>query len=283
MLCHLPTRRLLLALVLTALFGVLPARAQIDAATAESLVRRSGLWDAMANLAPQVRAGMIQSLVQSPRPPSAEAQERIGRVVDAAFAAAPLRATCIAVIAEKTPPEAVAPLQAWLESPLGRRLTAIEVAASASTVPPEEAARAGAAAYQAATPARQALIDDHVRTTQAAELMHEAMIVTALAVARGVAAASPELPRPSLNELERFLRGQKAQAMPGMTMFMTAGTASTYAQVPDADLSEYLVFLKTEPALRFNDAASQALIRAIAEAGEAMGRNLRSASDAARS
>jgi len=269
--------------LLVALFSVAPARAQIDAATAETLVKRSGLWEAMASLGPQVRAGMLQSLAQSPRPPSAEAQERIGRVIDAAFAPGPLRAACIAVVAAETPASAVAPLQAWLQSALGQRLTEVEVAASRSTEPPETATRAGAAAYQAATPARQALIDDHVRTTRAPDLMHEAMVATALAVARGVAAANPELPRPSLAELEGFLRGQKAQAMPGMTMFMTAGTARTYASVPDAEMAEYLMFLKTDAAQQFNDAAAKGLIRAISEAGEAMGRNLRGASDAARS
>jgi hypothetical protein len=277
--------RTLTIVALTGLLATLPARAQIEPAAAEALMKRSGLWDALGALAPQVKAGMAQAMSQSPRPPSAEALERTGRVVDQAFAPEPLRRTALAAIVESLAPQHLPALNAWLDSERGQRVTAIEVAAMRQPPPPDpqQAMREAAALYQAASVERRALIDEHVRVTKAADLAHEAMVVTALAVARGVAAANPELPRPSLNELEGFLRAQKAQAMPTMGMVMTLSSARTYEALADADLKPYVEFLKTEPALAFNAVASQAMIRAIEAAGEEMGRNLRSAGDSGRS
>jgi hypothetical protein len=273
------------AVAVAAALAALPAQAQVDTAKAESLVKRSGLWDAMAGFPAQVRAGMAQAVQQSGRPPSAEATERIGRVIDEAFAAGPLRASATASLAAHLPPAHVPAIDAWLDSAVGSRIARLEVA-SAQRPPeadPQAAMRRSIALYQGASAARKALIDSYVRHTRAAELAHEAMVVTALAVARGVGAANPELPRPSLSEFEGFLRGQKAQALPAMAMVMTANAADAYEPLTDAELGSYVEFLQGDAGQAFNVVASKALIDALKTAGETMGRNLRGATDAARS
>lgn len=277
--------RALAAFALAGLIALAPARAQVEPQVAESLMKRSGLWDQIEGLGPQVRAGLAQSMQQSPRPPSPESMERMGRVADQAFAPAAMRARVLAVLAQTLPAVHVPALDTWLDSARGKRITAIEVESARRPPPadPQAAMRAAVGVYQAASAERRSLIDDYVRVTRSAEVAHEAMVVTAVAVARGVGAANPELPRPSLAELEGFLRGQKAMAMPMLTMAMTANAAANYEPVPDADMRPYVEFLKTDAARSFSEVAVQALMRAIEAAGEEMGRNLRGASDAGRS
>lgn len=57
------------------------AGAQTNAATAETLMRQSGLWNQLAGVAPQVRAGLMASLAQARVNPSASEVERMNELV----------------------------------------------------------------------------------------------------------------------------------------------------------------------------------------------------------
>src|SRR5688500_14221567 len=66
------------------------ASAQTDAATAEALMRSSGLWKQLESVAPQMRVGLASAAPQGSPLPAAEI-ERISRISDGAFAAPRLR------------------------------------------------------------------------------------------------------------------------------------------------------------------------------------------------
>ena len=57
------------------------AHAEIDRPAAESLVRKSGLWEQLSGVAPQVEAGLQQAMDKADLEPADSEKVRISRVV----------------------------------------------------------------------------------------------------------------------------------------------------------------------------------------------------------
>jgi hypothetical protein len=85
-----------------------PAWAATDAAAmAESLMRKSGLWEQLADVAKGVRAGMVAGTGQGARKPSPTELERLSRAIDTAYSAQRLRSACLAAITSELDPKHV--------------------------------------------------------------------------------------------------------------------------------------------------------------------------------
>jgi len=257
----------LLALLLSMAAGL--SQAQIGADTAEQLMRKSGLWQQLATLGPQVRAGL-----QAVPGLKAEEQQRLGRSVDTAFAPDPVRASALRVLTDGLSPSLVPPLLAWFDSALGRRITALEEASAASGADPTEALREGAALLDRATPERRQLLGRIVELTQAPEAAVSMMINTALAIQQGVASVAPAMPGPSRQELKAGLEGQRASMRRAFEGVMLAAFARAYETLPDAELAAYAEFIGTPGGRHFNDVATRAVERAMVDGAQALGRSL---------
>lgn len=257
-----------------ALMAAAPARAQVDEPAAERLMRLSGLWEQLGATAGGARAGIETAVRNRLAPLNEDELERLLRATDAAFAPDTLRAAVRKALAERVAPSHLAPMQAWLESELGRRITAIEVGASRPDRDSDRALRAGIARLQAAPEARRRLVERLVEATKAAESITRMTINVAVAVQRGMASVKPEGPVAPVETLRGGFDGQRAQMLEAYRGMSLALFAEMYQALPDADLLRYLEFLRSEPGQHLLETTMQAMDRAFVEAAERLGTRL---------
>ena len=267
----LPRRRLVAAFG-WAVLGV-PAWAGVDRPTAESLLRVSGLWAQLADVAPQVRAGMLRDLQQRGAAPSQAEVDRLTQAIDFAFSAQRLRSACVGAVSKRLDKVHVAASRRWFEGSPGSVITQLEVAQSGQDQ--QATLERGAALLSGMPSSRRRLLEEVVVVARLAEMQTELTIGAALAVGQGARDASDPA-APSLRELKAALDGQRHQLMRAAGAQSLAVLAATYSSLPDADLDTYLNFLKSDAGRHFVDVALHALGAAMLSAafdlGSALGR-----------
>ncbi|MBL8347157.1 MAG: hypothetical protein JNN03_17080 [Rubrivivax sp.] len=267
-------RIVLLGLLAVALLFGAPARAQIDEAAAERLMRSSGLWDQLGATAAGARAGIEAAAKNRLTALSDEEVQRLLKATDAAFAAETLRPAVRRALAARVPPGDLEALDAWLGGDLGRRITALEVAASRPDRDSERAIRAGISRLAAAPEARKKLIENLVESTRAAEAITNMTINVAVAVQRGMASVKPEGPVAPVATLREAFEAQRAQMQRAYGGMSQALFADMYQALSDAELAGYLEFLRGAAGRQFLEATMQAMEHALVDAAERLGSRL---------
>jgi hypothetical protein len=266
--CRLPGLVLGLALVLS-----VPAVAQVDEATAERVMKSSGLWEQLAELGPQLKAGFRQAAGQPGLPPDAPPIiERLASVTDEAFNAVSVRLAARRELAARLDPAHLPALQRWLDSDLGRRVTALEVSSSAAKADTQERQRQGQALFDAASPARQKLVEDFLDAARNAETGASAMVNLLLAMQTGMARALGRTDLPPMEELRRRAQPQFEAMALQMRPVMRALGAELYAPLSDADFGAYVAMLQSPAGRNLTEAAIAALDRVMLESAEELGR-----------
>lgn len=261
------------------------AQAQTDAATAELLMHRSGLWVQLAEVAPQVRAGLLQGLAQSASQgglaTTASETERLVKVFDAAYAPDRLRQVAAETLQLSTRPDAVAEVLAWYDDPLGRRITRLEEAASADQAQPDALMQRGQGLLQAMPVARRALLERLVALSQSTQAAVQITTDTSLAAQRGLRSVAPDAPGPSEAELRAALQARQPQLHALFSALMMASFASTYQGLSDAELGRYQAFMASAAGQHFMAVSVSALSAALVAASTELGRSLTGIKDQA--
>jgi len=271
-------RFLFLSAVLLGAGGV---HAQIDSATAESLLRKSGLWEQLGSIAEQTEAGLPGIFAQSGAKPSADELARITRIIRESYSAQRLREVSMGVISKKLSAGHVPELQRWFDSAVGQTITTLEEQASADIGDPQAQLRQGVALLQKSPQARRQLLEELLKGTRSAEVMTQITINTSLAAVRGVASVSPQARTLSEGELKAALEAQRPKMMQGFSAMALAGFARTYASLSTEHLRSYVAFLKSDAARQYNDLCVEALDAALTEAAADLGRKLPGTKDQA--
>jgi hypothetical protein len=274
--------RLLRFLLLGAFFlSAGAAHAQIDNATTESLLRKSGLWEQVGSIAAQADAGLSGMFAQAATKPSAEEIERISRVVRESYSAQRLRAVSVGIVSKKLGAQHVAALLRWFDSPLGQTITKLEEEASAASGDPQALMQQGVALLKKSAPARSELLKELLKETRSAEVMIQITINTSLAALRGAASVSPQTPAMSAEELKAALEAQRPQLMQAFSAMALAGFARAYEALSTEQLRSYVAFLKSKAGKHYDEVCMQALEAALTEAATELGRRLPSTKDQA--
>lgn len=257
------------------------AQAGVGLDVAQDLMRRSGLWEQMGSVAPQFDAALSASFARLAKPIPADAQERMRRAVQSAYAPERLRAVAAASLARELDPKMVADLLAWYGSPLGQAVRQLEQAQSGSVEEPAARLRKGADLYRAAAPMRQALLQRTTAVTHAAEATTSVLVESTLALRLGMLKVEPDEPGPSVDELRRSLEEKRPALTQRYAGMMTADFALMYAKLQDGELEAYDRFLESDSGARFNTLALAALRDAMVEAAREYGGALPGAKAAA--
>lgn len=250
------------------------AHAEIDRPAAESLVRKSGLWEQFGGMGPQVEAGMQQALTQAGVAPAASELARIKRVVQAAYAPERMRSVSTGVIAARMQAQHLNALARWFDSPQGQAVTRAEEAASAANADPEAALKEGVALLKSMPAERRKLLEDLLAVTRAADALVQITISTTIAAQVGAASARPGAPAPSAAEIRALLERQRPQMLQAFSAMLLASFAQVYAPIPSPQLRQYVSFIRTPAGTEFNEAALAALEAALTDAAAEMGRRL---------
>lgn len=268
-------------LVLSLTIGAPMARAATDAATAETLLRQSGLWAQLASLEQHVRSGVLRAQSQAGKQASASELDRLMKIIGSAYGADRLRGVAAQVIQSDTDAQHLPALQAWFATELAHRVRQQEEAAAASQGDPQQTMTQGAARLQAMSPARRELLADIARTTDAAEAVTQMMISMTLATHRGLRSVLPGMPGPTTAELDAALQAQRPQMIQAFGVLSVASNALAYEGLGDDELGQYLAFLRSPAGQHANQVGVRAFTAALVAAAADMGQRLPGSSDKA--
>ncbi len=253
-------RTLWITLISALLLPAIAAGQVPDARQLDRLYLKSGLADLVEQIPAGVQAGFAQAFGQDASGHLSPQQHKIilSRI-PMAYAPEDMRPGIIEVLAARLTAADVETVLVWLDSPLGRKCTALESAAAA---PEALAAMQGfAEELQQSPPApeRVALLGELAEAVKAAENAVEVVMNTQLAVAAGMSAM---LPREQQKPLE-VIRNQLEQYRPQITAAMQNQTVLaflyTYRSLSEDEIRQYLQFAKSEEGERYHAAASDGI------------------------
>jgi hypothetical protein len=261
-----------LAGLLAALAAFVPpahAQSKETLELAGRLFERAGLAVQLRSLPADFEQGVSQNHGKIP-------DEVIAALVEAgkkSYAVAALREEIVPVLAQKMPAADMKQVLAWLNGPLGRRMTLAEEGASGHMTQEAMQAYFEREKSKPANPKRAALIAELGATTNAAEIGATFMEAMALGIAMGMDAMQPVEKRIGVATLRARLRAVMPpdQIRANMSASLPAMYGFTYREVNDADLAAYVKFNGSPLGKRYNRAVTEALGEALTHASVRVG------------
>jgi hypothetical protein len=251
------------------------AVAAVAPEVAQDLAKKSGLLTQLDSLGTQVRTGMAAAMARDPRQPGEPQKTRMLDCAQAAYAADGLRPPALDAVAATLQPADVAPLQSWYESPLGRKIAAMEASSGAQATDPQERLRRGADALSGASEARKGSLQAILTETHSVDIMADTLIEMALAVQQGMANADPSAPGPSAAELKGNLSSRRPQLLAHYGQIAVPAYAFTYRELGDDELKQYADYLGSPAATAFSDGSTRGVARAMNAGSVRFGRCLK--------
>jgi hypothetical protein len=250
----------------------IPAAPPVSPSVPESqlgeLMDASGLTRQLAQIQPgMLRA--IESTIAEERLDE-EAAARLRKAVKSAYSSEALTETVRAEVANRLAAADIDAVLVFLHSEIGKRITQIEENAGEAA---EEAKRdRDAADLLASLPApRVALMNRMATATDSAESGARMMILTTVAMAQGVAYATPGSNRAEIEALKQQLESRRAELVQQSLDDALESMAHTYRSLSDADFEVYVKFAETAAGRRYHDATGQALEVAMGAAALRLG------------
>lgn len=258
-------RRLAVLLLGLSLAGA--ARAQLNEAQAEQLMKLSGQWEQLASVATQMREGLMQGLAAGPNPASAQVQQRVQQAAGQAFEVERMRAAARRAVAENTRLNQLPELMRWYESPLARRISQAEVDDTAAAENDLQArTRRGMALVQTATPQRQQLLLRLVEVTRAASASADIVLQMGVLLPLALMRFDPEAKQVPEAELRAALQEQRPKLVQAFETIALAGFAIAYQSLGEEALAAYGNFLAGAAGQHYGDVAEKSLEAAVGAA-----------------
>lgn len=237
-------------------------------AAIDELLHKSGLWEQLAAMGPQLQQGIDDS-VASGAMADDQGVAAMRRAFGVAYGPERLRPAMAKALAREISAEDTKAALAWLATDLGKRVTRLEEEASKAAVPDR------AAEIAAALPAeRRELYLRMARATHTGEVGATIMINVTYGLARGATLASPGTPMQDPEQLLRSLHGSRAKLVALVEEQSLGTSAVAYGTLSDADLLRYIEFAESPVGRRYHAATSLALDRTLTDAAIEAGRLL---------
>lgn len=258
--------------VCLALSGLLAAagaaHAGVTPAQAELVMKKSGLWDQLGSVLPQARVGFSAAFSMGEGEPEPAAADRLNAVLEEAYGAERLRKLGLAIVARSLDAGQVAAMQRWFDSPLGRKVGAVEQSAAGTQTDLREVIRQGTDMFERLPPARRELLTQLLTETRADEAMVDVSIHTLVATHKGVSTALPGGFHLTNAEVKATLMTDREQMRKAYADLIVASFAQAYTPLTDDELKRYVGFLKS-PAGKRHTALALASLHAALNDGEA--------------
>jgi hypothetical protein len=262
---------------LAAILLALSAAAFAQART-EELMRKSGLWEQVAQMRVQMKAGVAEARAQAKGAGqsllSDEQYARLMTAIDRTFSPDVLRETMTLYMEELVTPADQAEVLRWLSSDLGNRFTRWEVAAGevgeirkAETEAPKLLA--------ALSPERRA---KYIRLAEALDAGDSAAALTinlTSAIVYGITLVTPGADAEgAARAIRQRMEAQRAE----MVKYYAERSLQTYSYVyrtaTDAQVESYVRFAESAAARRYHAAGIKAIDSTISQAALALGQDL---------
>ena len=244
----------------------------VSDAQADEFMRKSGLWQQLA----EVEAGVQQGITQSDtelRRLNDEQLQRLRDAARAAYGAERLRTAMRTELAVSLPAVETEQALQFLTTDLGKRVAALEEAAAT----PENSGHIEMIAADAAAalePARKQLIERMVKATRVAEVAASIMINQQMGVMRGFAVYAGHPDSASKEDENAQLNRYRDQMIALLGPRMVAHSAVIYGPLSDEDLAKYVAFLESPAGVKTSIAVGAALDKVLGVAAFELGRRI---------
>jgi hypothetical protein len=246
--------------------GAEAIRAQVPL---DALIQRSGLDAQLVNFEAAMQRGITLAHESQRQLAPAELQ-RMRKAVAHAYAASSLRPALRTELAKRLTAAEIAAALDWLDSPTGRRLTALEEKAAT----PEAQQRIEAAVQRGIPPlgeARTKTLHSLVEATHADQVGVSVLIETAIGINEGLALFGAGDTGVSLANLRSEMEAERDRLVAELHQQTFAAFALVYAEASDAELVALLAFARSPAGVRYHDGTSRAFASALALAAKRLG------------
>jgi hypothetical protein len=233
-------------------------------ATVAEILDLSGVRAQLPSLAGSLGAEYL------PRPGQLDARDgaRVARIVGQHFAADRLYAAIHQEFGRSVDREQLNAMAAWFRSPLGRRITALEIAAAKPEAAPEIAAFAASLKKSPATAARLELVQQLDWVTGTSDDTTALALAIAGSVARAAAVATPAERRPRAGLVDRRVEEMRGQMATGIGETVLTQMLYVYSPLTDAELKAYVEFLASPQGRIYSRTSHTGLLRAVRESAD---------------
>lgn len=157
---------------------------------------------------------------------------------------------------------------AWLGTPLGRRITGLENAASDAAAMPKLMAFMEELQKRPAPAPRLRLIQELIRATGGVDMANNVTEATAMATALGINAAQPRQQQAPAETIRKQVKASIPQMQKQTEQMMTSTMLYTYRPLSDKEIETYINFANSASGAAYHKGAvagvSDALLEAIA-------------------
>jgi hypothetical protein len=264
------------AVLLLGLMPLAPALAAAPEALVDDYMRKSGLALQLAQIEGGVMRGIEQAQAQPQAPRlSSEQQARLRDAVKVAFGADRLRKSVRTLLVASLPADDAAQVVAWLDTPFGKRVTALEEAGSTPDAY-ERTTEIGAKTLAAQSPARRAELERLLKASGAVDVLASIAVNQQMGIMRGMAlsAGTPVPDLPTSEDARAKLDLYRSQIAGALAPTLLAHAAVLYAPLSDDELRDYAAVLERPSSRRVTEAAGAALDKALSIAAIEFGRRI---------
>lgn len=191
-----------------------------------------------------------------------------------AFAPAALRETILREFREKLPVEDIKPVLTWLDSPLGKRCTQLEEAASTPQAQAE--IQQYAVELQSSPPSkdRVEIFREFDSATKATESGVEMAVNSQIAVTLALMAVLPSEQQKSLDDITREAEKHKPKVEAAVRSHLLVSFLYTYRDLADAEIRQYIDFAKSAAGSHYQSVGTAALKKALIGASIQWGKSI---------
>ena len=256
-----------ICLALWCLHGL--ASAQVPANTAEALMRKSGIWSQLADVATQVKAGLGQASQDGSLPP--EEVQRLEQIADDAFAAARLRESVLQTLSRNVTQEQSVDALRWFDSAEGRQITAMEEAFSTNFDDMNRVMSDGNKALAKASTKRHSLLSQTVKASKAGEAMATMEINVTVGILQGLASAMPHSGQGNTADFRKSFEAKRPQMVAANGGVALTISALTYQSASDKTLEQYVKFLSSKSGAALTASMRDAMDQSVSNAAKRLG------------
>lgn len=254
--------------LVVAMLGVGSAQAAPDAA---SVLEASPIDDIVEQYPAMLSQGIREGLKQRGQVPPMVA-DTVGYVVSSSFSADKIEQQIITDLQAQLTDEQLQAVSEWYQTPVARKISSAEIAASAPEAWPHIKASAPELNRKYKGTPKAEMFDRFDRAARATE----SAVDTTIAVQLGLATAMSALSSESMHyeQLERRIENQRGMLRGVVGQQVYDSYLYTYDKVSAQELTLYLDFLESPAGKQFSQVVTSSIQQAIMEPVESIGRQI---------
>ncbi|OEU63353.1 MAG: hypothetical protein BBJ57_07815 [Desulfobacterales bacterium PC51MH44] len=243
---------------------------------AEKLIIKSGLAEQIKNFPKLFETGFIQSYQQSGQSLPEEKFQKIRKVVAGSFDPQIIREFCFRQINTQLSLDDIQATLNWLDSPLGKKITRLEKAASTVEAYKEMQAMSHKLQNSQKSPGRLNLFQRLDKATYATEWTVDMALNTQIATSTAMLASFPLANQPSAEEIGKKIEMNRPQIERMISQQVFISFIYTYRDLSDKEIAKYVLFAESDNGRRYHEvilkALNYAMIDSSKKSGAAIGR-----------